>query len=74
VEAVSAALPPRPKLGKRERWLVVAVVLTVGEGIAGYFGFAATAEHVSITLGAIIAFVGGETYRPSGMSKGGPDA
>lgn len=63
------ALPPRPKLGKRERWLVVAVVLTVGEGIAGHFGFASPSEHVSITLGAIISFVVGDTYRASGTAQ-----
>lgn len=63
------ALPSRPKLGRRERWLAVAVLFVIVEGIAAKLGVTVPAEHVSITLGAIIAFVGGETWRPSGTSR-----
>ena len=63
------ALPSRPKLGRRERWLAVAVLFVMVEGIAAKLGVTVPAEHVSITLGAIIAFVGGETWRPSGTSR-----
>jgi len=68
---MASALPPRPRLGRRERWLLVAVVLTVGEGIAGHFGVAAEVEHVTITLGAIIAFVAGDSYRATGTARQG---
>jgi hypothetical protein len=63
------ALPSRPSLGRRERWLAVAVLFVMSEGLAIRLGITVPAEHVSIALGAIIAFVGGETWRPSGTSR-----
>lgn len=65
-------LPPRPKLGRRERWLLVATVVVVGEGVLGKFGLAASENVLLILLGAIISFVGAETYRPSGMGSSTP--
>jgi hypothetical protein len=41
----------------------------MSEGLAIRLGITVPAEHVSIALGAIIAFVGGETWRPSGTSR-----
>lgn len=64
-----SVLPPRPLLGRRERWLAVATALVVVEGIAARLDVAPPSEHVSILLAAIITFVGADTIRPSGTSR-----
>lgn len=63
------ALPSRPSLGRRERWLAVAVLFVMVEGIAAKLGVTVPAEHVSITLGAIISFVVGDSWRATGTSR-----
>ena len=60
----------RGGLGRRERWLAVAVGVVVAEGVALHLGVAPPAEHVSILLAAVIAFIGGDTVRPSGTVRG----
>ena len=64
-------LPARPMMGRRERWLAVATAVVLLEGGAMKLGIAPPAEHVSILLAAIIAFVGADTIRPSGVTRGG---
>jgi hypothetical protein len=66
---MSKQLPQRPALGRRERWLAVATAVVVLEGGAMKLGIAPPAEHVSILLAAIIAFVGADTIRPSGVTR-----
>jgi len=63
------ALPSRPSLGRRERWLAVAVLFVMSEGIAIRCGITVPAEHVSIALGAIISFVVGDSWRATGTSR-----
>ena len=61
-------LPPRPKLGRRERWLLVATVVVVGEGVLAKFGLAASETSLMFLVSTIAGFIGAETYRPSGTS------
>lgn len=67
---MSTPLPPRPKLGRRERWLAVAVVLGIGQGIASAHGYAMPESTLTMIVTAILGFVAGDTYRPSGIGKG----
>lgn len=68
---MATPLPPRPRLGRRERWLAVAVLLGVGQGIAGAHGYAMPESALTMIVTAILGFVAGDTIRPSGMGKGG---
>lgn len=69
-----SGLPARPALGRRERWLAVATLLVVVEGLAVRLDVAPPPEHVSILLAAIITFVGADTIRPSGTMRAPPGA
>ena len=65
-------LTPRPKLGRRERWLLVATVVVVGEGVLAKFGLAASETSLMFLVSTIAGFIGAETYRPSGMGSSTP--
>ncbi len=62
-------LPPRPTIGRRERWMLVAIALLPLEAAATALGAAVPAEHVAIVLTLIGAFVAADTWRPSGMRQ-----
>lgn len=68
------ALPPRPKLGKRERWLAVGLAFGTAQGILAGHGYGLSDGALMVLLGALVTFIGGETYRPTGVSKGSGDA
>lgn len=65
-------LPPRPPFGKRERWLAVACVLSVTNGVASHFGAGVSDGVLMSLLGLIGSFVVGDTYRPSGTTPSTP--
>jgi hypothetical protein len=67
---MSSPLPSRPRLGRRERWLLVAVLLGTGQGIAGAHGYAMPESTLTMIVTSILGFVAADSYRPSGMSKG----
>jgi hypothetical protein len=71
---MNAALPPRPKLGRRDLWAAVATALLPAYSLAMHAGCAPPTEVVMSVLAIVGYRVHTEWKRPSGMSAGGPDA
>lgn len=65
-------LPPRPALGKRERWIAVACTLSVLNGVACHFAAGVSDGVLMSLLGLIGSFVLSDTYRPSGTTPAPP--
>jgi hypothetical protein len=62
-------LPPRPKLGKRERVFYLTLAWVTIEGIGGHFGWGVSETILMsiVTLAGVV--IGGDTYRASGTAK-----
>lgn len=68
---MSAPLPPRPRLGRRERAFYLTMAWVSLCTVSAYLG-APVSETVTmavVTLAGVV--IGGDTYRASGTGKGG---